>query len=69
MLPAQSELTRQLISIHGASDILTDVELGLLVGDMSIPPVGELLVVCYLMTDIPVDLWDDVVDPSFLSPV
>ena len=49
--------------------MLADVELCLLLRGVLAPPVRELSVVGSLMTDIPVDLRDDVVDPALTHPV
>ena len=49
--------------------MLADVELCLLLRGMLAPPLRELSVVGSLMTDIPVDLRDDVVDPALTHPV
>ena len=69
VLSAEGELLLELTAVHRASSVLADVELCLLLRGVLAPPVRELSVVGSLMTDIPVDLRDDVVDPALTHPV
>ena len=65
-LAVQRHLTGHLIELSRTLHVLADIEVG--VADVVVPPVNQLVVVCRLVANLPIDLGYAVVHPPLLVP-